>query len=55
MKCDTGPEAAYMTMMAMTTAAIMISMSFAMPMAVMIELSENTRSIRTSCTTTQQK
>ncbi len=53
MKSPTGPAAAYITIIAMTTAAIMISISSAMPIAVMIESSENTRSIATNCATTK--
>ena len=44
MNAATGPEAAYITSIAITIAAIMISMSCAMPIAVMMESSENTRS-----------
>ena len=44
MKRATGPDATYITIIAITTAAIMISMSCAMPIAVTIELIENTRS-----------
>ena len=40
--------------MAITTAAIMISMSCAMPIAVTIESSENTRSTTTICATTSE-
>ena len=40
--------------MAMITAAIMISISCAMPIAVMIESIENTRSMTMICTITQK-
>jgi hypothetical protein len=53
MNAPTGPAAAYITIMAMTTAAIMTSRSSAMPIAVMIESSEKTRSTTTSCATIQ--
>ena len=45
MKADTGTAAKYITSIAISTAAIMISTSCASPIAVMIELSEKTRSI----------
>ena len=51
MKRATGPDATYITIIAITTAAIMISMSCAMPIAVTIELTENTRSTATICST----
>ena len=38
MNAPTGPAATYITIIAITTAAIMISMSSAMPIAVMIEI-----------------
>ena len=44
-----GRTATYITIIAITTAAIMISMSSAMPIAVTIESIENTRSTTTSC------
>ena len=53
MKPATGPEATYITSMAITIAAIMISMSCAMPIAVMMESSEKTRSTTISCATTR--
>ena len=48
MKAPTGPAAKYITIIAMTTAAIITSKSSAMPIAVMIESSEKTRSTATS-------
>ena len=48
-KRATGPDETYITMQAMITAAIMISRSFAMPIAVMMESSENTRSTTMIC------
>src|SRR5215211_3473735 len=53
MKSATGPEAAYITSMAMTIAATMTSMSSAIPIAVMMESSENTRSMTISCMITR--
>src|ERR1700733_11447367 len=50
----TGPDDTYITMQAMTTAAIMISRSCAMPIAVMIESSENTISTTMIWTMTQK-
>src|SRR5262245_50365674 len=44
----TGAAAAYITIMAMTTAAIITSRCSAIPIAVMIESRENTRSMATS-------
>ena len=55
MKAETGPAARYITSIAITTAAIMISMSLRQPIAVMMESSEKTRSITTSCATTKAK
>ena len=55
MKPATDPDAAYITTMAMSTAAIMTSMSCAMPIAVMIESIENTRSMTTELQTTKQE
>ena len=54
-KCATGPDARYITPTAITTAAIMISMSCAMPIAVTIESIEKTRSIATTCSTVIEK
>jgi hypothetical protein len=52
MKAATGSEATCITIIARTTAAIIIATWFARPMAVVIESSENTRSITMSCATT---
>src|SRR6185437_5911097 len=50
MKPATVPEAAYMMPTAITTAAIMTSTFWAMPMAVTIESMENTMSMAMICT-----
>ena len=49
----TGPDETYMMKQAITTAATMICRSCAMPIAVMIESSENTRSMMMIWTITQ--
>ena len=48
MKSATGPDATYITPIATMTAAIITSMSSAMPTAVRMESTENTASISTS-------
>src|SRR5262245_28883046 len=55
MKAPTGPAATYITIMAMTMAAIISSICWTSPIAVRIESSENTRSMSTNCTTTRVK
>src|ERR1700710_3261543 len=50
----TGPDDTYMITQAITTAATMISRSCAMPIAVMIESSENTMSMTMIWTITQK-
>ena len=50
-----GPDDTYMMRQAITTAAIMIVKSCAMPMAVMMESSENTMSMTMICAITQRK
>src|SRR6185312_16671425 len=50
----TGPDDTYMTAQATTTAATMISISCAMPIAVMIESSENTISMTMICMIAQK-
>src|SRR5262249_16949779 len=50
MKVPTGAAAKYITIIAMTTAAIITSICSAMPIAVMIESAENNSSISTSRT-----
>src|SRR3954454_14622327 len=51
----TGPDDTYMITQAITTAATMISRSCAIPIAVMMESSENTMSMITIWTITQKK
>src|ERR1700693_5752787 len=51
----TGPDETYMMTQAITTAAIMISSCCDMPIAVMIESSENTMSMMMIWTITQKK